>query len=255
VDGTDVPIGLQTVDRALDILCAFSDKDEIGISDLSRKLKLPKSVVHRVMHTLALRGFVEQGENRRYRLGLRVLELGNVCRLRMELLSVGAPIIKALSVQANCNSHLAKMDGMEVVDLVRSEHPAPVRVARMPILRRPAHCTALGKAILAFGDAARVDAVVRAGLSRLTHRTITQPTRFRGELSRIRERGFAIDNEEFYAGIRCVAAAVFDDSGQPIAGVSLSALITHITEDRVEHFGSLVMDAARRISAHVGYRS
>jgi IclR family transcriptional regulator, KDG regulon repressor len=255
VNGTDVSPGLQTVDRALDILCAFSEKDEIGISELSRRLKLPKSAVHRVMHTLALRGFIEQGENRRYRLGLRVLELGNVCRLRMELPSVGALIVKELSVQANCNSHLAKMDGMEVVDLVRSEYPAPVRVARMPILRRPVHCTALGKAMLAFGDAAHVDVVIRAGLSRLTHRTITQPARFRGELSRIRERGFAIDNEEFYAGTRCVAAPVFDELGQVIAGLSLSALITHITEDRVEHFGSLVIEAARRISVRLGYRS
>ena len=114
MSGTDAPISLQTVDRALDILCAFSDKDEIGISELSRRLKLPKSAVHRVMHTLALRGFIEQGENRRYRLGLRVLEeMGNVCRLRMELASVGAPIVKELSIRANCNSHLAKMDGIE----------------------------------------------------------------------------------------------------------------------------------------------
>jgi IclR family transcriptional regulator, KDG regulon repressor len=253
--GTTARLGLQTIDRALDVLCAFSDKDEIGISDLSRRLKLPKSAVHRVMHTLALRGFIEQGENRRYRLGLRVLELGNVCRLRTELASVGAPIVRALSVRANCNSHLAKMDGLEVVDLVRSEYPAPVRVARMAIMRRPVHCTALGKSMLAFGDGARVDAVIRAGLSRLTQRTITQPARFQGELSKIRERGFAIDNEEFYAGKRCVAAPVFDESRQVIAAVSLSGLMTQITEDRVEQFGALVMEAARRISAHLGAHS
>src|SRR4051794_7110351 len=77
--------GLQTIDRALDVLCAFEGKDELGISELSRMLKLPKSAVYRVVLTLASRGFVEQNAKRRYRLGLKMLELGNLCRLRLDL--------------------------------------------------------------------------------------------------------------------------------------------------------------------------
>src|SRR6478609_381900 len=102
---------LQTVDRALDILCMFAEADEVGVSELARRLELPKSAVHRVLHTLTMRGFLEQTANRRYRLGLKVLELGNVCRLRMDLAKIAAPILEQLSTRANCNSHLAKLDG------------------------------------------------------------------------------------------------------------------------------------------------
>jgi len=246
-------MALQTIDRALDVLCAFTTRDELGVSELARILDLPKSAIHRAIETLTARGFLEQSVNRRYRLGLKVLELGNVCRLRMELVNVSQPILRDLSVQANCNSHLAKLDGLEVVDLLRTEYPAPLRIARSPMLRRPAHCTALGKALLAYGDPRLIDEVVAAGLPRLTQYTITKPERFRAELQRIRKRGYAVDNEEFYAGRRCLAAPVFDESGQAVAAISITNMITEITEDRVDGFARMVVESARRISAHFGY--
>jgi DNA-binding IclR family transcriptional regulator len=245
---------LQSVERALDVLCAFENKDEFGISELSRVLKLPKSAVHRVMLTLVGKGFVEQNSRRRYRLGLKILELGNVCRLRLDLASVAQPILNDLSIKANSNVHLAKLDGTEVVDLVRIEFPAPLRVARAPMLRRPAHCTALGKAMLAFGKPYLVERVLAEKLGRLTRKTIVDPARFRSELQRTRTRGYAIDNEEFYSGTRCVAAPVCDESGEVVAAVSVSGLITHVTEDRLAHLGEMVMESARAISMRLGNR-
>jgi IclR family KDG regulon transcriptional repressor len=246
-------MSLQTIDRALDVLCAFTSRDELGVSELARMLDLPKSAIHRAIETLTSRGFLEQGINRRYRLGLKVLELGNVCRLRMELVNVAQPVLRDLSVQANCNSHLAKLDGLEVVDLFRTEYPAPLRIARSPMLRRPAHCTALGKALLAYGEPALAEGVIAAGLPRLTRYTITKPERFVAELQRIRKRGYAIDNEEFYAGRRCLAAPVFDESGQALAAISITNMITEFTEDRIPAFAQLVMESARRISANCGW--
>lgn len=142
---------LQTIDRALDVLCAFSAREELGVSEMARSLGLPKSATHRILETLAQRGFLDRGDNRRYRLGLKVLELGNACRFRLSLVNIAQPVLRELSMHVNCNSHLAKLDGLEVVDLLRNEYPAPMRIARSPMLRRPAHCTALGKALLAFG--------------------------------------------------------------------------------------------------------
>jgi DNA-binding IclR family transcriptional regulator len=248
-------MALQTIDRALDVLCAFGSKDEFGVSEMARVLALPKSATHRVLETLAARGFLEQGTNRRYRLGLKVLELGNVCRLRMELVNIAQPILRDLSVQANCNSHLAKLDGLEVVDLLRTEYPAPFRIARAPMLRRPAHCTALGKVLLAFGEPDLTDSVLAAGLPRLTRYTITKPDRFLAELQRIRKRGYAVDNEEFYAGRRCLAAPIFEESGRALAAVSVSAMITEITEDRVPAYARMVTASANKISEQLGYNS
>ena len=246
--------GLQTIDRALDVLCAFEGKDELGISELSRLLKLPKSAVHRVVLTLASRGFVEQNAKRRYRLGLKMLELGNVCRLRLDLASVAEPILNELSVKANANVHMARLDGSDVVDLLRIEHPSPMRIGRAPMLRRPVHCTALGKAMLAFGNGALVEQVLAQKLSRMTRKTIIDPERFRAEMERTRLRGFAIDDEEFYGGRRCVAAPVLDPAAQVVAGVSVSGMITHITEDRVVEFGAMVMASARSVSTRLGSR-
>src|SRR5581483_5292195 len=239
----------------LEVLSAFTDREDLGISDVARRLALPKSAVHRVMRTLANGRFVEQTPSRRYRLGLKILELGNLCRLRLDLVRRAQPTLESLSNRAGANAHLAKLDGVEVFDLLRVEHPAPMRITRNPMLRRPAHCTALGKAILAFESAARVDEILASGLPRLTRKTITNPDRFRDELARVRRRGYAIDNEEFYAGTRCVAAPVFDDGGRVVAAMSVSCLITHLTEDRLPDFAALVMDAAQHLSAQLGYQA
>jgi DNA-binding IclR family transcriptional regulator len=245
---------LQTLLRGLEVLNAFSEKEDLGISDLARRLALPKSAVHRVMRTLANGRFVEQTPARRYRLGLKILELGNLCRLRLDLTTRAQPILESLSNRAGANAHLAKLDGVEVFDLLRVEHPAPLRITRNPMMRRPAHCTALGKAILAFDSALRVKEILAAGLTRLTRKTITNPERFRDELARVRKRGYAVDNEEFYPGTRCLAGPVFDDSGRVVAAMSVSCLITHLTEDRVPDFAALVLDAAQHLSAQLGYQ-
>jgi IclR family transcriptional regulator, KDG regulon repressor len=244
---------LQTLARGLLILEAFSEKAEYGISDLARRLGLPKSAVHRVMSTLAHGRYVEQTAARRYRLGLKVLELGSLCRLRLDLATRAQPILEDLSNRAGANAHLAKLDGLEVFDLLRVEHPAPLRITRNPMLRRPAHCTALGKAILAFDNPSRAEEMVKVGLFRLTRKTIVQPERFHNELARVRKRGYAVDNEEFYPGTRCVAAPVFDDSERVVAAMSVSCLITQLTEDRVPDFALLVLEAALHLSRELGY--
>lgn len=245
---------LQSIDRALDVLCAFGSKDEFGVSEMGRALGLPKSATHRILETLTERGFLEQGANRRYRLGLKVLELGNACRLRMGLANIAQPILRALSIQVNCNSHLAKLDGLEVVDILRTEYPAPFRIAQTAMLRRPAHCTALGKVLLAFAEPPLAEVAAAAGLPRLTRYTITKPDRFMTEMERVRRRGYAVDNEEFYTGRRCLAAPVFDEHGRVLAAVSVSAMITELTEDRVPLFAKMVMESAAQISEQLGYR-
>ena len=243
----------RSLDHALGVLCALAEKEDLGISELARRLRLHKSGVHRVLRALSAWGFVEQLPNRRYSLGLKVLELGNIYRLRLDLTRKAGPILKQLSLRTNANAHLARLDQGEVLDLLRIEYPAPLRVMRAPILRRPAHCTALGKALLAHGPADRVTQVIAAGLARMTPRTITQPDRFLNELARVREAGYAVDNEEFYSGMRCIAAPVFNEQSDAVAAISISALITHLTTDRIQPFAQMVVEAARELSSHLGH--
>lgn len=245
---------LQSVNRALDIVCAIAERHELGISELTRKLVFSKSTVHRVLQTLTTRGFVERTRSGRYRLGLKVLELGNSYRFQLDLVEIAEPILKELSQLLNANTHLAKLDQTEVVDLTRVEYPMPVRVAKFSILRRPAHCTGLGKVLLAYSGKATLDQALQK-LSKLTAKTITQPQRFLQELRRIRELGYGIDNEEFSLGIRCVAAPVFSDTSEVIAAISVSALITHLTYDKVPEFVKHVMRSAHEVSTRLGYRA
>jgi DNA-binding IclR family transcriptional regulator len=251
---TEQSAAFRSVDHALDVLCAFAEKEELGISELARRLHLHKSGVHRIVRALATKGFVQQRSNRRYSLGLRVLELGNMYRLRLDLARNAESILRPLSERMNANAHLARLENYEVLDLLRVEFPAPIRVTRSPMLRRPAHCTALGKVLLAYGPEQQLEGVLRRGLSRLTCKTITQPERLIAELARIRERGYAVDDEEFYPGIRCVAAPVFDEDGGITAAMSISGLITHVTEDRLPQFAEAVTHAALELSAQLGFQ-
>ncbi len=176
-------------------------------------------------------------------------------RLRLDMVRKAEPILRDLSRRANANTHLARLENGEVLDLLRVEYPSPLRVTKSPMLRRPPHCTALGKVLLAHGTIEEVNALFERGVARLTHKTITQPQRLLKELSRIRECGYAIDDEEFYNGIRCVAAPVFDENGDTVAAMSISGLITHVTEDRIPQLASWVMQACGDLSAQLGFRT
>lgn len=246
---------LHSVDRALALLSAFSEREEYGVAELGTRLGIAKSVVHRLLLTLTSRGFVEKTEGRRYRLGIRILELGNAYRMRMDLVRTGEALLHRFSRECDANVHLAKLDSehAEVIDLVRVEFPYPVRVAKFPILRRPATCTALGKVLIAFGQPQDFESAVASGLRKMGPNSITKPAALRAELDRISERGWGVDDEEFSAGIRCVAAPVFDETGRAVAAVSVSGLITHITKDRIDHYAQLTVNMAQQLSTRIGW--
>jgi DNA-binding IclR family transcriptional regulator len=247
--------GLEGVEHALDILACFLQKEDMGVTDLSRRLNISKSATHRLVQTLAGRGFLEQTEQRRYQLGFALIELGNAYRCRMELTRIAEPILNRLSRRLQGNAHLAKLDGDEVVDLIRIENPSPVRLNRIAVLRRPAHATALGKVLLAGLGEEEKQRLSSRKLARLTRATITDPARLLEELRRVREKGYAVDNEEYSEGIRCLAAPVFDESGTVVAAVSVTGVVSHLTCDRVPAFAQETCRSAAEISRRLGYRA
>jgi DNA-binding IclR family transcriptional regulator len=244
--------GLAGVEHTLDVLSAFLLKSEVGVSEISRHLNFSRSAAHRILQTLARRGFLEQAENRRYRLGYALNELGTVYRSRIDLLRIAEPILKELSRRAQGNSHLAKLDGKDVVDLIRIESPSPVRLNRIALLRRPAHATALGKAILAWASEEVLRPFLTGNLPQLTRTTLTSPARLRQELERVRERGYAVDHEEYSAGIRCVAAPILNEDDEVTAAVSLTGEVSHFTINRLEEIAGYTRESARNISLRLG---
>jgi len=148
--------------------------------------------------------------------------------------------------------NLGVFDGTSIVIIDRKEDQRTVDLTTME--GAPCYCTGLGKAVLAFQGAERLEAIVRNGLVRHTRHTITDPQELARELARIRERGYAIDNMELQSGIRCVAAPIRNAEGHVDASISVTSTATRLTDDRIEPVAEVVMEAARGISLRLGYR-
>jgi len=246
---------IQAIERAVSILNAFSaEEPELGVTELADRLGLHKSTVHRFMVNLDAAGLVERNQRTgRYRLGLRIFELGGLVMQQMNLWDEALPFLESLVRDTGETGHLAVLDGGEAIYIERVEARRALRVPSAIGRGYPAHATNLGKVLLADLPSERVDAIVaERGLAAYTPHTITDPDHLAAELERIRELGYAIDNEEYDEGLRCIGAPVRDHSGHVVAAVGIGGPVTRITPVRVDELAELVMAAARGLSRRLG---
>ena len=251
---------IQTVSNALRLLEAFHDDVELGVSELSRRLALHKNNVFRLLATLEERGYIEQcADNERYRLGVRCLELGQTFARSRTLLDCARPVLDELAQAAGESAHLGVLEDFEVVHLVGATPSRLVVTASRVGRRLPLHSSALGKVLLAFGDATAREAYHRSpvrqpGLERFTDATITDRDKFLEHLASVAVQGFAIDVEEYEVGLSCAAAPVFDHSGQLKGALSLSGPAFRLPLDRLHGEGvEQVTAAAARLSQALGH--
>ncbi|MCA9770914.1 MAG: IclR family transcriptional regulator [Myxococcales bacterium] len=247
---------IQSVSHALDVLEQFrGDVTELGVTELSKRLKLHKNNVFRLLATLESRGYVEQNKaTENYRLGLKSLELGQTFIHQMGILRQAHPILEDLKGKCNETAYLAIMREQDVVylDVVETEHT--VRVVSRIGARLPSYCSAVGKVQIAFLNEEELRRHVPRELKRFTGGTITNARDLLEELKQVAERGYATDNEEYEEGVRCVAAPIRDYTRKVIAGVSVSGPAQRFGLDRIEkELAPLVMEAARQISRRLGY--
>jgi len=251
---------IQTVSNALCLLEAFQDEEELGVSELSRRLGLHKNNVFRLLATLEERGYVEQApRSERYVLGARCLELGQSLARRHGLLRLARPLLRALGRRTGESAHLGVVRSLEVVHLDGEAGGRLVTAGLRLGQRLPAHCTALGKALLAFSDDElrqeldrRRDADGR--LEERTRATLVDREKLLEALGAVRARGFALDLEECEEGLRCVAAPVLDASGRGIAALSLSVPAFRADLETLEsRLAPEVMAAAERLSRSLGF--
>jgi IclR family transcriptional regulator, KDG regulon repressor len=243
--------------KALSILDTLGDRPGgLGITDLSTALKAPKSTVHRLIATLEVAGYaVFDPPTARYILGSRLARLGEQLNSQSPLLNFGVATLETLTHQCQEASHLAILEGTEVVYISREESKEPVRISFGMGHRAPAHCTALGKALLAGLTDAEIRMLYQnqGKLQHCTPRTITSLSSLLAEIATIRREGIASDNEEYMPGLRCIAAPVRDYSGRIVAAMSLSMFKHKMTAARKAYFREALLRAGSELSAHLGH--
>ena len=245
---SDSPPGVKSAERTLDVLeLLASTQERPTLSEIARRLDVPKSSLHKLLGTMERRGWVETDDisHTRYRVGLRALLTGTNYVDLDETVQLVLPLLATLTDTLQEASHLGRLDGADIVYLAKRDSPHPLRMFSAVGRRLPAHATAMGKAILAQRRWEEVDALLPTQLKALTASTITSRPRLRRELEEIRERGYAVDNEESAEMMRAVAV-VLPTPGLNNA-ISVSAPIQRLPEEKIVEYVALLGQQCRSI--------
>jgi len=254
----DSPYRVQVLDRALAALAILASRsNECSLAELCTTLRLHKSTVHRLMMVLEQhRLVVKNPETGRYRLGLRLFELGSKAIEGLDLRGRARPYLDRLQDEFGETVFFCILDEGQVFYVEKVESQRSVRTACTVGSRAPAYCTAVGKAMLAELAEPEVDEVIRCwGLKAVTANTITTAGALKAELKAVRARGYAIDDEEKEEGLRCVGAAVRAHSGKLVAAMSISGPAFRMTQVRIPEIGRTLMQAASNLSSELGYQA
>jgi DNA-binding IclR family transcriptional regulator len=247
---------IQSVSHAIDVLEEFKgNQEELGVTDLSKKLKLHKNNIFRILATLEARGYIEQNKStENYRLGIKCLQLGQAYIKQMGLVRQAKPILERVSKETGETSYISFMRGSGVVYLDSVESSKTVRVISRVGLTLPPYCTASGKVHLAYLTEEERERVLPEDLRPFTKHTITERERLVQDLEQIKERGWAIDNEEYEDEVRCAAAPVFDYTGKLVGALSISGPSFRLGEEEVPLvIVPAVKSGAEEVSQKLGY--
>lgn len=244
--------------KALEILLALGELTlrsggAVRLGDLVAQVGHPRPTVHRLLGDLRRSGFAVRDEaSGQYRLGPKLLLLSAQCLGGLDLRRVAHPALRLLVEGVGHTAHLGILDGPWVVFIDKVESNHGVRIVSSIGQRREVTATALGKVLLAYAPEEVVAARLAGGMPARTPRSITSPGRMRAALAEIRDRGFALDDEECDLGIACVAAPVFDHLGQAAAAISVTMMISQIAPGEREHVGEETRRTAAAITEALG---
>jgi DNA-binding IclR family transcriptional regulator len=247
---------VQSVVRSLELLEAVAGRSESGLLELAERTGLRPSTAHRLLATLVERGYVVQNaQNSRYRLGHRVVALAGRAEDRMARLRASVePWMRRILEQYDESTNLAVLDRFSVVYVDQLESSRAVRMFTRIGSRVPAHATGVGKALLAFQPAPMLEQLYAGEpFAELTARTITSAESLRQELERVRRRGYALDREEYDDGVACVAAPIFDHTGETLAAISVSGPVDRINRLDLREVGEQLVAQTLEISRELGF--
>jgi IclR family transcriptional regulator, KDG regulon repressor len=244
-----------TADRVLQLLEYISKKrGGITLTELVKELEIPKSTAHRLLETLKTQKFIDfEADTDMYRIGLKTIEIGVSGLKNLEIVDVAAPYLRELSKKTGETSFLSVFNEGDVVHLYKVEGTQSIRTTAELGMRRPVHCTAVGKAIVSTLSIEDVDNILeQKGMRSFTPNTLTDRQAFFKELSDIRVHGIAVDHEEAEQGLTCYAVPVFNYTGRVEGAISIGGPTVRIEEHK-EFISIELKEAALQISRWLGY--
>jgi DNA-binding IclR family transcriptional regulator len=246
---------LQALDRAfavLDLLAASNTP--LGLAEIAEALGLHKSTAHRFLMVLERHRMVERAQAGKFRLGLRLCDLGGRAIEQFDLRERAQLHLKTLVAEVEETAHLCIMEKTHMVYIDKQEPERSIRMISRVGASSPIHCTAVGKAILATMPRSRVEELLpELHLERFTRRTMTSREALLKELERTSRRGYAVDDEEREEGVRCAGVAILDGRGEAVAAVSISGPSFRVTMQKIPHIADRLMTCVKGIQQDLGY--
>jgi DNA-binding IclR family transcriptional regulator len=248
---------IQAVAHALDVLEQFYEDGELGVTELSKRLKLHKNNVFRILATLESRSYIEQNRStENYRLGTKCLQLGQTYIQHMGLLQQARPIMLDVVKACHESAYVTVMRKGKVVPLDMVESDQPVRIVSHIGENLPLHCTAAGKVHLAFEPDEEVQRSFPEGLQQYTARTITDRSQLLEQLKTVAASGYAVDNGEYLTDVRTVAVPIKDYTRTVVGSLAVSGPSYRIPPERIEkEIAPLVIKSGRELSIRLGYNA
>lgn len=244
---------IRSLDRSLAILRILAENEGLSLTELAEASEQAPATVYRILSTLEVHGVVEADAHQLWFIGAEAFRIGSAFLARTNIVERGRPVLRELMVATGETANLAISDDGQVVFVSQVETLDPIRAFFRPGTRSAIHASGIGKAMMAHFAPERVAAIVREhGLPALTENTLSDPENFFRALEEIRLRGWAMDDEEHTVGMRCIAAAIFNEYREPVAGLSVSGPSARVTRERGIALGPLIRSAADRITAAIG---
>lgn len=246
---------VQSIDRALDIIEVLSqENDGLGVTEIASRIGLPKSTAHRIIATMAERGYLSRTDKGVYKIGLKLIEAVSCYINSLELQTEARPYVAQITAELGLTSHLGVLDGDQVVYIEKMDVFSNVRMYSQIGVRVHSYSCSLGKCLLSNFSANQIRKImVNCSFMRFTKKTLGSVDELLADLDKVRSRGWAIDDEEAEIGHRCIGAPIYDYRGDIIAAISASGPTSILTEDRIESVAQYVRKQALEISKSMGY--
>jgi len=250
------PSSVQVLDRSLKLLELVAEADGAVLTDLAEQSRMAPSTVHRLLTSLAQHGMVaHDGETGAWTIGVKAFEIGTAYLRFRKLGTISRPFLKQLMEECGETANIAIEDDGDVVFISQVESHAPMRAFFRPGRRGAIHASGIGKAILSTWADEQIDALLSGKpLQHFTGKTRDSLPKLLKDISEIRQRGWSIDDEEHTLGMRCVAAPIFDEYGEAVAGISISGPAVRLPDEKIAEIGPRVRSAAESLTKAMGGR-
>lgn len=246
---------VRVMNRTFDIIEALSKSQEpMSLTDIVKATQINKSTAYRLLQAMHNRHYVEKSEKGLYSIGLKLVEVVSCHINGLELQTEAKPFLSTLRAELNLTVHLGILEAHEVIYIEKLDLYPTTRLYSQVGYRSPAYCSSMGKCLLSClsGDE-QDDALSHCKFEKFTQNTITSPKDFKQYLKKIRRQGWAMDDEEYLLGHRCVGAPIFDYRGDAVASISASGTISQISDEKLPFIVEQVKDTALQISKRMGY--